>query len=121
MTMMKEKNGPKSEEPKDNLALIIEKFVKREKHGEVNFWSREMRIAKSLIKERGAAVFNFMSLGYFLNSMAFFKTEKGKHEIDKSLKMMKLLEVKKNVDNFDLTEYNRVTERKKTFKERLID
>jgi hypothetical protein len=114
----KEKNGPSREE----LVRVIEKFVKEEKYSEKNFWSKEIGICQKLCKAYSYEALNFLVLGYKLNSLAFLLSSKGKAELEKTQKNMKLLEVKKNVDNFDQKEYVRVTEKQpRSLKERLIN
>jgi hypothetical protein len=99
---------------------LIERFVKPEKRNSRGFWPKEIKLAKQLIDLHTYEVLNNIVLGYHLNSLAFFWTEKGIEEIEKNRKIVSALKSKKSVDIFDKTEYVRLTERKPTFKERLL-
>ena len=70
---------------KTRKQLLIEKFVKIPE-GNRRFWPREMKLLGQLEKEYSLDLLEFVVLGYLVNSLAFFKTDKGKSSLRMMLK-----------------------------------
>lgn len=100
---------------------LVLKFVKKEKQTEKYFWPRELKIARSLINKHGFEALQFLVLGFELNSLAFLVTEKGNKIAEDAKITLDKITPKKNLDKFDKTDYVRVTEKKKTLKERILE
>lgn len=95
--------------------LLIEKFCKTENLD----WAKEMRTLGMLLKKEPLEFWQFIVLGFKLNSLFWFYSENGKKEIAKYKKIYKAMQVAPPVEVKNDNEYVRSTEKKKTLIERL--
>lgn len=75
-------------ESEDPRKFLIGKFLKEPLPAKA--WGREMKLAKELLSQYPLVVWQELELGYLLNSLAYFKTYKGKQILAKAPKPERL-------------------------------
>lgn len=75
----------------------------------------------ALLKKEPVEFWQFLVLGFKLNSLAWFNSAEGKKEVEKNKKLFLALQPKEKVVVKNDHEYVRSTEKKKTFKDKLLE